>query len=155
MTNALKKRPQPTLISVGNKQVTSHGRWNDDLITSFVLTHGYSRWIEIKELARVAYHGGQPSNQDRVRGKMHRLFKTALSRNVMLVIEYDGPHNSATAVKVLDKDSEPEVALALARLEKWKARKLVTAEQYDCALAILNGTPEAGDDEDDSEVEET
>jgi hypothetical protein len=49
------KRAKPTLVTVGNRQVISTGRWNDEVMGDFVIDHGQHRWLQIGELARIAY----------------------------------------------------------------------------------------------------
>jgi|SRR5215467_13337518 len=130
-----RQRVKPELIKVGNREIASHGRWNDDLMCSYVLLHGRQRWIEVRELARTAYGLGSPKNQDAVRRYLYKLFNRLLAHNEILVVEYSGRRSAA--VKVFDPHSDIDRQTFRQKLERMRARNSLSSAQYEQALLTL------------------
>ncbi len=139
-----KLRTAPTLVSVGNKQVSSSGRWNDALMAQYVMEHGRKKWLDIRELARVAYLSASPANQTRVRQCLHKLFTHLMKQHAeILAVEYNGKNRSASAVKLYDGKTEAERQAATIKLDRMKLRGEIAAEQYTQALELLKAQEQA------------
>src|SRR5262249_44282189 len=99
------ERTKPTLVTIGNRQIISTGRWNNDCVAQHVLAHGRAKWVTVGDLARLAYGQNTPRSKERVRKCLNRLFRHFLSLGELLVVEYAPPRNRASAVKVYTPDS--------------------------------------------------
>lgn len=136
-----KQRSKPTLVTHGKKQMTSNGRWNDNVIGEFILLHGRTKWLTLRELAGVAFHSGTPSNQERVCKCLPKLFRHMMAEHrLLLVIEYEPPHGRAKAVKIFDPTSEQDRQAMLPKLDRMKQRRELTIEQYELAIVIATTT---------------
>src|SRR6185312_17031344 len=102
------ERTKPTFVTVGNKQIISTGRWNNELMADHVSEHGRGKWLRIGELARVARGSNTIANKRYVRSRLSRLFLELLNRGELLVVEYNGDHYGASAVKIADVASKQD-----------------------------------------------
>lgn len=132
------ERSKPTLVTVGNKQIISSGRWNDELMAEYVIANGRAKWLTIGNLARTAYGNGSPRSKERVRQCLHKLFKILMTTfGELLVVEYGPPFNRARSVKLFDRKSELDRQTLKNKLEKMRQRRELTAEQYEKAIIVL------------------
>jgi hypothetical protein len=125
----LRKVNKPTLLTVGEKQFISNGRWNDDLMVNYVLERGQKKWLPIQKIAAIAYCSGSLANQNKARKNLHKLIAAALMHEILIVIAYSGPHGSATGVKVLDPASEADRQLWELRFDRMVKRNALTSDQ--------------------------
>jgi hypothetical protein len=132
------ERAKPALITIGDKQMISTGRWNDGLMADYVSENGLVKWIQIGELAKVACGSNTIPNKKRVRARLSGLFMELRNRGMFLAVEYNGEHNSATAVKIADIASEQDRQNVRARLERMWKRKELTSEQYEKSENLIN-----------------
>ena len=135
-------RTKPTLVTIGNKQVISNGRWNDILMADYVSEHGQDKWIQIGKLAGVLGANTIP-NKKRVRKGLSRLFMELRNRGLFLVVEYNGDYNSANAVKVADISSEQDRQNVMARLARMWKRKELTEDEYHKSQNLINALERA------------
>lgn len=133
----VRERTKPTLVTVGNKQIISSGRWNDELMAEYVLVNGRSKWLTIGELAKVAYGQNMPRTKERVRRCLYKLFSYMLHRNKELLSIECGPRNRAMAVKVFSQHSEQDRQNLVVKLERMRKRRELTSDQYEQALIVL------------------
>jgi hypothetical protein len=132
------ERAKPTFVTIGNKQIISSGRWNNELMADYVFVHGREKWLGVGDLARTAYGQNTPRSKERVRRCLPQLFKALMAtRTELLVVEYGPPHNRARAVKLFDRQSEVDRQNLKIKLERMKKRRELTAEQYERALVVL------------------
>lgn len=131
------ERTKPTLVTIGNKQVISSGRWNDDLMVQYVLENARSKWLTVGDLARTAYGQNTPKSKERVRRCLSRLFHALRDRQEFLAIEYDSPRNRAISVKVADLTSALDVQNVIRKLERMRKRRELTSGQYEQAILLL------------------
>mgnify|MGYP001605570804 CR=1 FL=1 len=132
------ERSKPTLVTIGNRQVISSGRWNNELMADHILVNGRLKWLTIGELSKVAYNDGSPRNKKRVRQCLHQLFRTLmLKHGELLVIEYGSPNNRAKAVKLFDCTSEIDRQNLEIKLDRMRKRRELSMEQYENAVLIL------------------
>lgn len=131
------ERAKPTLVTVGDKQIISNGRWNDDLMADYVLGYGREKWIKIGDLAKVACGSNTIPNKKRVRRRLSSLFRAMLDRGVLLSVEYNGDYNSATAVKVADINSEQDRQNVAIRVKRMQARHELASDQYRKVTELL------------------
>lgn len=134
--SGLVKRSKPTLVQLGNRLVPSDGRWHPDLVAEYVRDHGgRSRWIPTGELARVFYGGNTPSNKERVRRRLFRVWHSLLNQQLLLVIEVS-VRTAAQACKIYDARSVEERQYLHERLARMEKQKLLKAEQVHKAIAL-------------------
>jgi hypothetical protein len=132
------ERAKPTLVTIGNRQVISSGRWNDELAAHYVMTHGRDKWLSVGDLAKLAYGQNVPRSKKMVRRRIASLFHTIRNEyGEFLVVEYGPPNNRAKAVKLFDVKSEMERQAVRSRLESMRKRREMTAEQYQSAILVL------------------
>jgi hypothetical protein len=135
-SKALKAKPE--LITIGNRQVSSTGMWNDNLMMDYIETNGKDRWISIGELAKVAWGQNTITTKARARSYLTRIWKAFLiERGLLVVIEYEGPHHRANNVKVFNKDSTEDRQVLDRKLDTLKTRGELSTEQYDKALKLI------------------
>src|SRR5262245_46779475 len=105
----LRRIEKPTLITVGKQQTVSHGMWNHDCMADWITANGRDRWIEIGELARMVWRHNSESNRRQARRRLPALKRImATNHNQLLVVQYNGRHNSASAIKLYDKNSSTD-----------------------------------------------
>ena len=124
---------QPELIVVNNRQVTSHGMFNADLMANYVNENGRDDWLPIGELARVAYGQNVKSSQARTRKALPKLFRALFDRSELLLYKHDSRtngHNRIEAVKIFDNTLASDRQAAEEKLKQIRQRKNLTAEQY-------------------------
>lgn len=131
------ERAKPTLVTVGDKQIISSGRWNDELMADYVLDHGREKWIKIGELAKVACGSNTIPNKKRARRRLSSLFRALLDRGMLLSVEYNGDYNSATAVKIADINSEQDRQNVTIRVKRMQARHELASDQYHKVTKLL------------------
>ena len=130
-------KPAPTLVQIGDRWLTSDGRWHPQLAADYVLAHGgLTRWIPVGELARVFFGSGSPSNKARIRFRMHTVLRMLLAKGFLLVVEY-GPRAAAQACKIYDPKSQTERQYIKARLERMAKLKSLKVAQFDRAVALV------------------
>jgi len=136
-----RERVKPTLITIGKKQVTSSGRWNNPVMGDYVRVHAKHKWLGIGELARTAYHQNTKRSRKAVCGCLHRLFAFLLVEyGELLAVEYDGPNKSASSVKIFDSSSPPdslERRYLKSKIDRMKKRRELSCEQYMRACQLL------------------
>lgn len=133
---AVIKRSKPTLIQIGNRMVTSDGRFHPDLAADYLQGQARTRWVPIPELAKIFCGGTTVDDKRRMRKSMFRVFATLLNRGEFLVYETLSS-GRINAVKLLDVKSELERQAARPQLERMKQRRQVTTEKYEMALQVL------------------
>jgi len=132
------ERAKPTLVEIGNHQVISSGCWNDELVAEFMLLNGRLRWVEVGELARLAFCRSTPKGKERVRRSLHKLFKTLLNDyGELLAIEYSDVRGRAKQVKIFDPTCDGDCAAIEHRLERMRTRKELSDGQYESAIKAL------------------
>ncbi len=131
-------RAKPELITVGDRQVSSTGRWNDNLMMDYIEANGKERWIGLGELAKVAWGMNSITTKARARQYLSRVWKALLiERGLILVVEYEGPHNRARAVKIYNHDSEQDRQVLAQKLAAIKHRGEMSLQHYNEAIALL------------------
>lgn len=131
-------REKPTLITIGNRQAVSSGRWNHDCIAEYILANAKGRWIEIGELGKVAFGSKNESNRMRVRKRLPVLKRiVALHYNELLVVEYAGRHGSASAVKVYDRTSQADRQMMLLMVKRMADQRDKLTEHYKRITGLL------------------
>ena len=136
---------KPELVEIGKRFISSHGRWNDELIYQYLGTYGKGRWVKIGELASVAWGQNNIANKRRARRHLTDLWKYMLTQKQMLLsVNYaaEWPH-SAVEVKIYDPNNEQERATLMRKIERLLTSRKMTVELYDGALKMLAPTPEA------------
>jgi hypothetical protein len=140
------ERAKPELTTIGKRQVISTGHWNHTIIADYVLLHGRTRWITTGELASVAWGQNMPTNKQRVRRNLSKLWDYILiNHGCLMVTEYGPPRSRAQAVKMYDPTSEQERQSITSKLNKLANRGELSAERYDLALSILRPETKATD----------
>ena len=104
-TSLKRVRTKPQLITIGDKQVISNGRWDDDCIIQHLLAN-HGRWIPVHEIAKVAYWSNSIANKKKVRKHLSILFDKCLARSEVLVVEYEG--SAAKHLKLYEGGSKVE-----------------------------------------------
>jgi hypothetical protein len=136
-------RPKPELITVGNRQMVSTGRWNDDVMAQYVIING-RKWLEIGELARVSYGQNTPTSKARVRKCLPKLWDHLLiNMGKLMVTEYGPPRNRALRVKMYDHTSELDRRILIDKLEKKRHRGELAEHHIDYALQLMRPDEQA------------
>jgi len=137
-----KERPKPELMTVGNRQISSNGHWNNTLMADYIMLHGQSRWIPMGALGKVAWGQNTPTTKQRARKNLSRLWAyILLNHGRLMVTAYAPPYNSAQAVKMYDATSQQERQALQHKLSKMFNRQELSAERYELALALLQRPP--------------
>ncbi len=133
------ERAKPIVVQIGNRQVISSGRWNDQLVADYVIEHGRDRWITIGELAKFAWTSPTLANKERARRYMGKLWRYLLvNRGVLMVVEGDPTHHNRTqALKIYDPASEQERQILEIRLDRMERLGELTNEMFELALNRL------------------
>jgi len=132
------ERTKPTLMTIGDRQVVSSGRWNDECMAQFVLANGRDKWLTIGEIARVAYMANTPRNKERARKCLASLFRHLMALGELLVIEYGPPHGRAMGVKLYAGGSEAEAQSMVSKLDRMRKRSELSTKSYEQAVALLD-----------------
>lgn len=136
-TDLARERKKPTLVTIDGKDVIDSHRWNNEIMARYLMDHGRDKWLLTGELARVAFGQNKPSSKTAVRRNLHRLFRELLSNGELLVVEYSGPNNCATAAKIFDPDAPLDCANLHAKLDRMLKRRELTAEQHQHAVDLM------------------
>jgi hypothetical protein len=131
------ERTKPKLVTIGDRQFISSGRWNDGLMADWVTLHAKDKFQSIGKLAGVLGANTIP-NKRRVRKGLSALFLEFRKRGLWLAVEYADDHNAASAVKVADISRPEDRQLVEAKLKRMERAKELSAEAYDDAMAVLN-----------------
>ena len=153
-------RQPPALIPLdgGSRKITSTGRWNDGLLLGYLIEaeteyqanldkatdrekarERFGRgWVEVGELARVAYGQNSLDSKRKVRTRLSNLFWFALLHNVVLNLDYDfgGGHGRIVAAKVFDQTDAVELEKLAAKLTKLRDSSELTNDQYNKAVEL-------------------
>jgi hypothetical protein len=128
------KRQKPVLTKLGERIVTSDGRWHPDLVAEYIRDQGgRKRWIKVGELARVFFDGNTQSNRHRVRRRLHKVWQVLLDRDELLVVEIH-QREGAQACKLYDPRSVEERQVIDARIARMNKHRFLKAEQLEKAL---------------------
>lgn len=151
-----KERAKPEFVTVGNRQVISSGRWNDELMVEYIKDNGQDRWIKIGELARVAWGQNTIDHKRRVRTYLNRIWKMLLQDKdgpFLLSVEYDAGnwaldesghkkwvkgHHPAQAVKLYDPSKADEREALIKKVNKMLASRELTVDLYKKAKQKLS-----------------
>lgn len=132
----LNNRSKPTFVMIGDRELISNGRWNNDLMADYVMRH--DDWLTVGTLSRTAYGNGSPRMKKRVRQCLPKLFSKLLSLGRLLVIEYGPPHNRAQAIKLFDPSDPLEHQLVQTKIKRMRDRKTLSDEQYEKAMFLVS-----------------
>ena len=139
----VKERSKPTLVALGNRYVSSDGRWHHSLMADHLLLHGRDKWWTVGELAKIGYGANTIGTKCLVRARLPGLFNELLSRGFLLVREFDGQR--VAAVKIYDPTSEHERQSMALKLSSMRARKELSERRFEQAIQLLSQTEEAGE----------
>lgn len=132
-------RSKPVLVKDGKKTFISTHGWSDLAVLTYIQEAPSNTWIDLGDIARIAYGQNNQSGRDRVRRNIPKLFRFALfGHQIFLVTEVEGKHDKVKAIKVLDQTAENEVARAKVKLERMHKRKELSDEMYYHAMRIFN-----------------
>jgi hypothetical protein len=131
-----RRRSKPSLVKVGNRLVTSDGRFHPILCATYLLKEG-KKWQPVASLAKIFANGNTLDGKKRLRKNMFRVFQHVLKCGEFLVYETVGPHNRINAVKLLDICSEQERQAAVPQLDRMKRRHQLSTEAYQLAIDVL------------------
>ncbi len=135
------EKAKPELVTIGNRQIISSGRWNDNLMADYIAINGRTKWLSIGELAKVAWGQNTPTTKARARKRLSSLFAHLLVNcGQLMVVEYSPPRNRAQAVKLFDPTSEPERQALSSKLMKLLNNKELSSERYERAMVILSAS---------------
>jgi hypothetical protein len=132
----LRRAREVNLISVGNRIVSSDGRWHPNLVVEYLCEHGgRTRQITTGELARVFFSGNTPMNRRSVRRRMHKVFHEGLSRGLLIVSDIDS-RLGLQACKLYDPRSSEERQYLDDRLNRMRRAGQLKEEQLDLVLTL-------------------
>jgi len=130
------KRSKPTLEKVGNRFISSDGRFHPDLCGDYLLGKARNNWVGVSELSKVFCGAPTIDGKKRVRKSLFRTFTYLLSRGEFLVYE-TASNGRVNSVKLLNVCSEAERQAAIPQIERMKQRRQLTAEKYEKALKVI------------------
>ena len=134
----LRKRQTPVLVKDGHKTFISTHRWSDHAVLNFIREDSSGKWIDLGEIAKVAYGHNTASGRDRVRRNLPKLFRFALfGHQTFLITQTEGPHDKAISIKHLNPASEDEVDRGKEKLARMRRRKELSDDMYYHAMRIL------------------
>lgn len=133
-------RVKPEIVTIGNREITSHGLWNNAVLADWLMLNAQRKWISIGELAKIAWHQNTLTTKKRARRNLSRLWHYLLvERGRLLVVEYetDG-HHRAQAVKLYDPQAPHEREIIELRLARMTKNKELTEDRYQRAIGLLS-----------------
>ena len=103
------KRPEIVVDEDGRSKITK-ASWNHDTMALHLLANGLLEWIEVDDLARLVWGRNTEVFRKAVKRRLPGLKRhLALSYNHLLVVEYNGPRGSASAMKLYDPEIPHDV----------------------------------------------
>ena len=135
---------KPTLVTIGNRQVTSSGRWNNACMAQYLmLEENRLRWVGIGELAKTAWGQNTLSTKDKARRYVFRLFNYLLvEEGRLLVVKFaEEGHHRIKEVKLYDPGSQDDRLKMQARLDRMVKTKDISERRYRQAIEILCPVP--------------
>jgi hypothetical protein len=127
------KRAKPEFVKIGNREIISSCRWNDDLMADYVLRK--ERWIKMGELAAVAYGSQSIKTKTQARKRHASLARKMLERGFLL-LKRPGPHGRIGEVKVYMR-SEKDQQEMFRQVEEMRRRSEYSVEQYERAVSLV------------------
>lgn len=131
-----RQRSKPTLIPIGNRMVSSDGRFHASLAADYLLTQARKQWVKVADLAKVFCGANTIDGKRRVRKNMFRVFESLLNHGEFLVYE-TATNGRINAVKLLDVKSDAERQAVHPQLTRMKQRNLLTGVKYEKALQVI------------------
>ena len=118
-------REKPTIIDIGKRKAISSGRWNHDVIAEYIIGRGkYAGLLDIGDLGKLAFGFKGNNSRKMVRKRLSGLKKVmALHYGELLAVEYEGPHEAASKVKVYDPNSLADQELIKTMIDKMTREK--------------------------------
>lgn len=132
-----RQRSKPTLVQVGNRIVTSDGRFHVSLVAEYLLSRGRAEWVKVPDLAKVFAGGATIDGKKRVRKNMFHVLTALLSHGEFLVYETVS-NGRINAVKLLDVKSEQECQAARHQVERMRQRHQLSTAKYERALQVID-----------------
>jgi len=130
------QRSKPTLVQIGNRMVSSDGRFHPWLAADYLLVNARKQWLKVADLSKVFCGAVTIEGKRRVRKNMCRVFTCLLNHGEFLVYE-TVTNGRINAVKLLDVQSEQERQAARPQLERMKQRHQLTTAKYEKALQVI------------------
>jgi hypothetical protein len=143
MTKEIVVRARPTLVTVGERAISTNG-WRVPLVEEHLRWHlgqtPRKKWCGIGCMARTMFGRSMATTQAAVRRRIARAFLKLLESGLFLAIEYNtgaGSHGEIVAVKLFEPGSTIEAQFAERQLQRMKARREINEKVWEQALAIL------------------
>lgn len=132
-------REQPKIVTIGKNQRISTGQLNIEIVAGYILDNGANKWVEVSDLAKLAYGRPFKENLRRVRKELHRIRKRLITLGYFMIAEHDGSLRGRpyARVKILIKDSDYERQLAELTLKALFKRNELSAEMYEMARLLV------------------
>ena len=144
---ALKRvRTEPTILELDDgRKISSNGLFNVPLVARWILGQKRDRWVPIADMARFAKHSASVEHKKLARRKIRPLIKHFRKEGAVLLVDYGGTYNAASAVKVYRGRTEEEKQAAIAILEKMAAHKDATGAEIEDMNRIIAATNAAAE----------
>jgi hypothetical protein len=130
------QRSKPTLIQLGNRMVSSDGRFHSLLAADYLLSNGRHEWVKVADLSRMFCGANTIDGKRRIRKNMSHVFMHLLNQGEFLVYE-TATNGRINAVKILDMKSDQERQSAGPQLERMKRSHQLTNAKYEKALKVI------------------
>jgi hypothetical protein len=119
----LYKRPEIVVDQEGRTHLTK-ASWNNDTMALHVIANGLLGWIDVDDLARLVWGRNTETFRRGVKRRLPGLKRhLALTYNHLLVVEYNGPRGSASALKIYDPSGMGDTQAMQRMLQDMAARK--------------------------------
>jgi hypothetical protein len=132
-----RRRSKPTLVQIGNRTLTSDGRFHADLCAEFCLVNARKNWVKVADLSKVFCGRNCLDGKKTVRKNLFRVFTQLLAHGEFLVYETVGPRGRINAVKLLDVCSEQERQAARPQIERMRRNHQLSTEKYEKAIQVI------------------
>jgi len=129
-------RSKPTLVQMGNRLVSSDGRFHPALAAEYLLGHARKQWAKVADLSKVFCGANTIDGKRRVRRNMFHVFTALLNKGEFLVYE-TALNGRIHAVKLLDASSEQELQMAKAQTERMRQRHQLSTAKYEKTLQVI------------------
>lgn len=133
---AIAKRSKPTLMTLGEQQLSTDGKWHPDLAIEYICNNR-GRQISVGELAKVFYHANIPRNKKRVRRCLPQLTRRLISREELLVRDTDPKTRRVLAVRLYDPRAEQDRQDVRDYLERLRSTRELNDSYYCRALTLV------------------
>ena len=133
-----RQRSKPSLVKLGDRYLSSDGRFHPNLAADYLLANGRQGWVKVADLSKVFCGANTIDGKRRVRKNLFSVFTyLLLKHDEFLVYETVGSNRRTNAVKLLDVTSEQERQAARPQLDRMRQGLEKAGVKYENAVRVI------------------